>query len=91
MKWLVAICDGWTNIVRSTWRAFSVFALLIVLAGFALWYRGDYDGMPFAAIAWDLGVAFVLMFVAAFVTALIFHYQVWRNSRWPGGGGKRRR
>lgn len=89
MKFLATVLDKWASVVRSTWRAFAVFQILVVLAVIYQVKSGDFEGMDFAEIVDDVVIAVVLMFVAAFVTSLIYHYSVWRNGRWPGGGGRR--
>ena len=52
---------------------------------------GEYAEASNREVMEEIGMAAILMFVAAFVTALVFHYQLRRNSRWPGGGGRRNR
>ena len=85
------VADGWSAIVRSTWRAYAVFCGAGVIAVLLRFRGGVYAEASNREVMEEIGVAAILMFVAAFVTALVFHYQLRRNSRWPGGGGRRNR
>ena len=86
-----SLWNGWRDIVRSTWRAYMVFGSLAVVAILFQTLSGEYNGRSWNGIFYDAGVALGLTFLAFVITALIFHYQVRRNTRWPGGGGKRGR
>lgn len=68
-----------------------VLGALAVIAILFQAVSGEYNGRSWNGIFYDAGVALGLTFLASFITALIFHYQVQRNARWPGGGGKRGR
>ena len=91
MKILAALFDGWASLCIQAWRAFLVFGGLVVVAAVVLWRKGEYDGLSSAEIADDVMVGLALMFVASFITSIIYHASVWRrqNRRWPGGGGRR--
>ncbi|MBX7500993.1 hypothetical protein K3181_06030 [Qipengyuania sp. YG27] len=68
------LIDGWASIVRSTWRAFSVFSILLVLAILHQQQSGAFAEMGHAAVLADVLKAAFLLFLASFITALIFHY-----------------
>lgn len=91
MRFLTALLDGWASLCFQAWRAFLVFGGLVVVAALVLWRKGEYDGLSFADIADDVLVGLALMFVASFITSIIYHASVWRKQDrpWPGGGGRR--
>ena len=82
---------GWRAIVRSTWRAYMVLGALAAVAILVQALSGEYNDKSWNRIFYDAAIALGLTFFASFITALIFHYQVRRNTRWPGGGGTRGR
>lgn len=81
----------WVSIIRSTWRAYPVFMILWVIAVVYQFATGRFADKSWIEIIRDVGIAACLLYLVAFITSLIYHYQVWRNSRWPGGGGPRNR
>lgn len=99
MKFVRALIDGWVSLVHSTWRAFLVFGGLIFLAAAYQSYTGAFAGKRFDQVVDDIAIGLILMFLASFVTAILYHWSVWRNRDrprrrnryWPGGGGPRRR
>ena len=81
------LIEGWDLILRSTWRAFLVFSIPLVLAILYQFKSGAFAEMGRAAALADAATAALLLFLASFITALIFHSVVRRNSRGSDGDG----
>ncbi len=81
MKFIHRILDGWAALVRSAWRTFAVFSVLGILAIIRLRNDGYFDTMAWSEIGYELAVLFGLLFLAAFVTAIIFHVSLWFDQR----------
>ena len=81
----------WQSIVRNTWRAFMIFGGAVCIAILLRSYGGHYRQASWMDIGQEFGGALGLMFFVSFFVSLAYHWQVRRNSRWPGGGGPRDR